>query len=159
MLCLLCTRQALHSVQLRQVVSCARLLCTCSVSSWVNSEPYHDLSLMCFVCHTLRHSHVQPEMREIMEVRDSILSAAGRDMHNPVRLQDQMAAKLSRSGMVRCLLCLSTLLALIMHSRSVQMHCFPLMQGCRLFLPYFYLHRCKMQLFIFISLLISLAGP
>jgi len=40
-------------------------------------------------------------MRELMEVQALILMAAGEGLHCPVRLQNQMAAKLSRNGMVR----------------------------------------------------------
>jgi len=41
----------------------------------------------------------EPAMHDIMDVREEIVEAAGRDLHNPVKLMDQMAAKLSHTGL------------------------------------------------------------
>ncbi|KAF5826760.1 hypothetical protein DUNSADRAFT_2121 [Dunaliella salina] len=40
----------------------------------------------------------EPEMHEIMDIREEIVEAGG-DLHNPVKLVDQMAAKLSHNGL------------------------------------------------------------
>lgn len=43
----------------------------------------------------------QPDMHDIVDVRDAILGAAGKDLYNPVKLRDQMAARLDNTGLVR----------------------------------------------------------